>query len=357
MDDRTFIRRTLIVIALLALVFLFWQLRTLLLMLFGAVVVATIFRALAERIAKLTRLPMGVSVGLSVVLVLGSIGLIAALFGAQIGEQAKTLSRTLPAAWTMFEARLGDMGLGEQLKEMVGSAKTSGGGAFSGIGKMVMSLGSGLADTLVVIFGGIFLAAQPHFYKVGATKLVPERKRELVSDAMDDSERALRLWLKGQLIAMLVVGTLTGFGLWMLGVPSALVLGLIAGLLEFVPFAGPVIAAIPAILLALAVSPDLALWVLILYVVVQQLEGYVLQPLVQQYAVELPGVILLFALIGFGMLFGTLGIIVAAPLTVVTYVLVKKLYVREALGTETPIPGEDKAEQDALGHEAGKQEG
>jgi predicted PurR-regulated permease PerM len=347
MTDRTFIRRTLIVIALLALVFLFWQLRTLLLMLFGAVVVATIFRALAERIVKLTRMPIGIAVGLSVVIILGSIGLIAVLFGQQIGEQAKTLGKALPAAWTLFEARIGDMGLGEQLEQMVGSASAGGSGAFSGIGKIVMSLGSGLADTLVVVFGGIFLAAQPHFYKVGATKLVPEGKRGLVSDAMDDSEVALRLWLKGQLIAMLVVGTLTGLGLWWLGVPSALVLGLIAGLLEFVPFAGPVIAAIPAILLALAVSPDLALWVAILYIVVQQLEGYVLQPLVQQYAVELPGVILLFSLIGFGMLFGTLGIIVAAPLTVVTYVLVKKLYVREALGTETPIPGEEKTEDEA----------
>ena len=90
----------------------------------------------------------------------------------------------------------------------------------------------------------------------------------------------------------------------------------------------------------LPVSPDLALWVLLLYVGVQQIEGYVLTPLVQQYAVELPGVILLFSLIGFGIVFGTLGVILAAPLTVVSYVLVKRLYVIETLRTPTPIPGE-----------------
>nr|MBA2771391.1 AI-2E family transporter [Sphingomonas sp.] len=124
------------------------------------------------------------------------------------------------------------------------------------------------------------------------------------------------------------------------GVPSALVLGLLAGLLEFIPFAGPALAAVPAILLALAVSPDLALWVLLLYIGVQQVEGAVVQPLVQQYAVDLPGVVLLFSLIAFGTLFGALGVLLAAPLAVVTYVLVKRLYVREALDTETEIPGE-----------------
>ena len=82
--------------------------------------------------------------------------------------------------------------------------------------------------------------------------------------------------------------------------------------MEFIPFLGPFLSALPAILIALAVSPDLALYVLLLYVGVQQLEGYVLTPLVQQYAVDLPGVVLLFSLLGFGLLFGTLGVILAA---------------------------------------------
>ena len=118
-----------------------------------------------------------------------------------------------------------------------------------------------------------------------------------------------------------------------------LVLGLLAGLLEFIPFAGPLIAAVPAILLSLIAGPEMTLWVCLLYLGVQQFEGNLLTPLIQQYVVDLPGVILLFSLIGFGTLFGTLGIVLAAPLAVVTFVLVKRLYVIDALHTDTPIPG------------------
>ena len=194
----------------------------------------------------------------------------------------------------------------------------------------------------MVIFAGIYLATQPHFYRTGVIKLIPHARRKVAAEAMLESERALRLWLKGQALAMVVVGLLTGLGLWALGVPSALVLGLMAGLLEFIPFVGPLIAAVPAVLLALAVSPELGLSVIILYVAIQQFEGNVLTPLVQQYAVDLPGAVLLFSLIGFGTVFGTLGVILAAPLAVVMLVVVKRLYVIETLHTKTPIPGESK---------------
>lgn len=338
--DRQFIHRVLIVLLLAALVFLAWHLRHLVLMLFGAVVVATIFRALADRIAKLTGCREGIAIALSIALILGASVALVALFGAHVMGQMDVLADRLPAAWTSFEARIGDIGLGEQLRRIVESAGQS--GSFASFSRAVLSVGNGIAEALVVIFAGIFLATQPRFYRTGAIKLVPPARRALVAEAMDESERALHLWLKGQLIAMVAVGLLTGVGLWLLGVPSAFALGLLAGLLEFIPFAGPILAAVPAVLLALAVGPDLALWVALLYLAVQQFEGYVLTPLVQQYAVDLPGVVLLFSLLGFGAIFGTLGIILAAPLSVVTYVLVKRLYVIEALHTATPIPGEAK---------------
>lgn len=337
--ERAFIRRVLIVIGLASLAFILWQLRGVVLMLFGAVVVASIFRALADIIRNRLRVPDSIAVAASVLLILGSIGALAAMFGSQVSQQIGVLGEALPKAWQSLERRIGDMGLGEAL----GSASL-GGGSLAGVGRALMAVGSGFADFVIVLFGGIFLAAQPNFYRAGAIKLIPQAKRALVANAMIDSERALRLWLKGQLIAMVMVGVLTGLGLWLLGVQSAFVLGLAAALLEFIPFAGPILAAIPAVLLALAVSPDLALWVALLYFGVQQIEGAILQPLIQQYAVDLPGVVLLFALIAFGTLFGALGVILAAPLAVVTYVLVKRLYVIEALDTKTPIPGKgDKA--------------
>lgn len=341
-SEHIFVRRALIVLGLAALFFLVWQLRVLLLMLFGAVVVATIFRAVADMLCRVVRLPAGIATALSVLIVLGTLGVLISVFGAHVAQQLETLRETLPAAWAEIEQRIGDFGLSEQLDRLVATITTPGGGSLSGFGRTLISIGSGIADFIVVIFAGIYLATQPNFYRVGMIKLVPPSRRKIAAEAMLESERALRLWLKGQAVAMLVVGLLTGFGLWLLGMPSFLVLGLMAGVLEFIPFAGPIIAAVPAILIALAVSPELALWVTLLYVAVQQFEGNLLTPLVQQYAVDLPGAVLLFSLIGFGTLFGTLGVILAAPLAVVTMVLVKRLYVIETLETPTPIPGETK---------------
>jgi len=342
LPDRLFVRRVLILLSLTTLFILAWQLRTLLLMIFGALVVATIFRAFADRIASATRCRESVAIAASIILILALVVGLIAMFGSHVLEQVEALRKTLPAAWKTIEARLGDLGLGEQIKQFAQSLKAPGGSSFSAFGRTVLSIGSGIADVLVVIVAGIFLATQPRFYLTGAIKLVPPGKRELAREAITESENALRLWLRGQLISMTVVGLLTGFGLWALGMPSAFTLGLLAGILEFIPFLGPILSMVPAVLLALAVSPDLALWVFLVYFVVQQFEGYVLTPLVQQYAVDLPGVVLLFSLIAFGALFGTLGVILAAPLTVVVYVLVKRLYVIEALHTPTPIPGEKK---------------
>ena len=342
-QERQFVHRVLIVLGLAALFFLAWQLRMLLLMLFGAVVIASIFRAVADWLSRVTRLPNGAATALAILLILGGLVALGALFGAHVAQQVQTLRDTLPQAWQAVEQRIGDIGLSEQLDRLVASITTPGGGSLSGFGRTLLSIGTGVADLLVVIFAGIYLATQPNFYRVGVIKLVPPARRKVAAEAMLESERALRLWLKGQAIAMVVVGSLTGLGLWALDMPSALVLGLIAGLLEFIPFAGPIIASVPAVLIALAVSPELALWVLLLYVAIQQFEGNLLTPLVQQYAVDLPGAVLLFSLIGFGTLFGTLGVILAAPLAVVTMVLVKRLYVIETLDTPTPIPGEKSA--------------
>jgi predicted PurR-regulated permease PerM len=337
-SEGTFVRRVLIALGLALLVYIFWELRGLLLMLFGAVVVATIFRALADRLRQWLRLGESLAVAASIVIILGAALLLVVLFGQHVSQQAEMLDKTLPAAWRSFELRMAEMGLGDELDRVIASVRESLSPA--GYGQAVLGIGNAIAQGLVVLVAGVFLAAQPRFYAIGALELFPESRRPLIGKAMTESEKALRLWLKGQLIAMAAVGTLTGVGLWALGVPSALVLGLIAGLLEFVPYLGPILSAVPGILLALAVSPDLAIWVALLYFAVQQFEGYVLTPLVQQYAVELPGVVLLFSLLAFGTLFGTLGIVLAAPLTVVTYVLVKRLYVIEALHTPTPIPGE-----------------
>jgi predicted PurR-regulated permease PerM len=164
---------------------------------------------------------------------------------------------------------------------------------------------------------------------------------------MDISGQALRLWLVGQLGAMVMVGFLTATGLWLLGLPSPLALGLLAALTEFVPLVGPIAAALPALLLATAGGLEMVIWTLALYVFVQQAENYIITPLLQHRTVSLPPALTLFALLAAGVVLGPLGVILAAPLTVLVYVAVKKLYVRETLGEETPVPGETPDEKPA----------
>jgi predicted PurR-regulated permease PerM len=341
-EESRFVRRTLIVISLVAAAFLLWEVRTVVVLLFGAVMIATIFRSIADMLRKHLRLPSRLSVMLAVILIVAVIGLVAWAIGSQVSAQSAQLATALPEAAKIIDQHIAGFGLGHPVEQWM-SAAHSGNLIGANLTGVLSSATLMIASILIVFFGGIFLAAQPRLYGVGTIKLVPAARRSLAAEAMDDSERALRLWLKGQLMAMILIFAMSWLGLWLLGVQSSLVLALISGVLEFIPYAGAITSSIPAIMVALVQGPELALWVVGLYVVVHHVEAYVIQPLIQQYAVEIPAVVTLFALLAFGLLFGFLGVLLAAPLAVVSYVLVKRLYVIEALDTPTPIPGEDKS--------------
>ena len=340
-DEEPFVRRVLTVVAIAAGVLLLWQLREVVVLLFGAVMVATIFRAIAELLEKHLRLPERIAVLLSVLLIVGIIAAVVWAVSAQIASQGQYLVTALPKAAQIIDKQTAAMGMGHPVALWMRNLH-SGGLIGSDLKGFISSLTVSAASFLIVFFGGIFLAAEPRLYGIGLIKLIPPARRRLVAEAMEDSDHALRLWLKGQLWAMILIFLMTWAGLWLLDVPSALVLALISGVLEFIPYAGAITSSIPAIMVALVQSPELALWVTGLYVVVHHVEAYLIQPLIQQFAVEIPAVITLFALLAFGLLFGILGILLAAPLAVVSYVLVKRLYVIEALDTPTPIPGENK---------------
>lgn len=335
-------RRVLIAVAITAAAVLLWKLRAVLALIFGAILIATIFRAVAAPLQKYLRLPERLAVAAAVIVIVVVIGVTGSLIGTQVAAQEQALADILPRAAAMADARLAGLGIGHPIGQAAGQAHQS-----SLIGSNVthfLSTASlGLASFLIVFFGGIFIAAQPRLYGIGFLKLLPEQRRSVAAEAMTESGRALRLWLKGQLWAMILIFLMTWVGLLLIGVPSALVLGLISGVLEFIPYAGAITSAIPAILVGLAQGPQQALWVLGLYVIVHHVEAYVIQPVIQQFAVEIPAVITLFCLLAFGLLFGFIGVLLAAPLAVVSYVLVKRLYVIETLDTPTPIPGEGKA--------------
>ncbi|HJP69638.1 MAG TPA: AI-2E family transporter [Sphingomicrobium sp.] len=339
--DALFVRRVLITISIVAGALLLWHLREVLVLLFGAILVATIFRAIAAPMHKYLHLPERLAVALAVLLIVALIGGTIALIGTQVSAESQVIADLLPKAARIVDARLSSIGLDHPVEQLMGK---SGPGLLIGsnLRGFVSSASLGIASFLILFFGGVFLAAQPKLYGIGFIKLIPSARRRVIADAMEDSARALRLWLKGQLWAMILIFLMTWLGLQFIGVPSALVLGLISGVLEFIPYAGAIASAIPAILVGLAQGPEVAVAVVALYVIVHHVEAYLIQPVIQQFAVEIPAVITLFCLLAFGLLFGLIGILLAAPLAVVSYVLIKRLYVIEALDTPTPIPGEDK---------------
>jgi predicted PurR-regulated permease PerM len=337
---RLIVRVMLTAVAIFVVLAAVWKLLDLLVLVFGAVVIAVLIRALADWIAGLTPLKGGWSVAAAILSILATLALLAVTLGSKIEGQFVDLLETLPSAWSSLRATVESMPGGQYLVHAMENASPAESGFFANAGTIALATAEALVNLLLVLFGAVFLAGNPRIYRTGLLKLVPERRRALAGEALSDSGRALKRWLLGQLVSMAVVGSLTGIGLWMLGVPSALALGVVAGVAEAIPYAGPVIAAIPGLLIALLAGPQTALWTLFLYVAIQQIEGTLVMPIIQKRAVSLPPALTVFGIVAAGLLFGTVGLIFAAPLLVVAYVMVKKLYVQEALGTDTPIPGE-----------------
>jgi predicted PurR-regulated permease PerM len=204
---------------------------------------------------------------------------------------------------------------------------------------------AGVADFLVavvlIVVVGIFAAAEPALYKAGFLHLVPPPHRPRARQAVETVVFNLRYWLLGQVFLMIIIGVTSAVGLWLLGIPLALTLGLLAGIMEMIPYIGAWIAAVPAALIALLVSPTHVVMVLGLYLGLHLLEGYILLPLVQRRAVDMPPALTLTMQVLLGQLLGLMGLFVAAPLTVAMVVLLKMLYVEDTLGDQAvQVPGE-----------------
>jgi predicted PurR-regulated permease PerM len=262
------------------------------------------------------------------------------LFGAQVGGQLQELSQRLPHAWQALQAYLQHSELGALLLSAVRQAGPSLGMVAAQLTHVTALASGALVGGLLVAFGGIYLAGDPQLYRDGVLKLFPHGARDEVAGMLGAAARALRLWLLGQLAVMVAVGLLIGLGLWLVGLPTPLALGLLSGLAEFVPYVGPVLAAVPGVLLGLSAGPAMGLYALVVYVVVLQVEGNVIVPLVAREVLALPPALVLFAVMAAGLVLGPLGLLLAAPLTVLGVVAVSRLYVRDTLDTPVQVPGE-----------------
>jgi len=339
-NDARAVRRTAINIALVAAALAIWMLRSAMLLVFAAVLFAIMLDGLAGLLRR--RLRIGPGAALTVVLVMLSTlaGLTMWLFGAQIVDQFNGLARRLPGAWLALQRQLTEWGVFDEAVAQVRKSVPSAGAVLGFLSGVFSGLGTVLGGVGLALVGGIYLAASPKLYRDGLIGLWPQPRRARVSDTLDALGLALKAWLLGQVVSMVAIGALITLGLWVIGLPSFLALGLIAGLVQFVPFAGSFLAAIPGLLVALTQGPGTLAWTVVVYIGVQQLDSNVISPLVQRRVASLPPALIIFTVVVFGLLLGAIGVALAVPLTVVVYVLVGKLWVRDTLGDAVKLPGE-----------------
>ncbi len=211
----------------------------------------------------------------------------------------------------------------------------------SGIfGTVVTTVCTALEALVVIVMSAAYLAAEPAVYRAGVVRLFGPEHEEWANDTIVTVAQALRCWLLGQFLEMVMVGALTTLAVWLIGLPSPLALGVIATLTEFVPYLGPILAAIPALLMAVAGGLDQVIWTLMAYILIHQIEGNLIMPQIQKRMVYIPPALMLLGIAGMGALAGLLGFVFAAPIMVAIFVIVEKTSVRDTLKEDITLPGE-----------------
>lgn len=302
------------------------------LLVFAALLAACVLRGAATWLHRHIGLGTGWCLALVVLLIAGSIGGGLWLDGPRVTAEAASVAETVAQQVQHLWGNLQDNALVQRLTPRL---KDQAGSILGGITSKMPGVASsviGVGGDLVVIFAtALFLAASPETYKDGALRLLPPGWRGRGRQVTQELGGTLKLWFLGQSADMVVVTLLTGAGLFFLGVPLAPTLALIAGLFNFVPYIGALAGAVPALAVAVAQSPRTALYVAILYAMVQTLEGNVIGPLIQKRTVDLPPALTILSQTVLGALFGIMGLILATPLMAVTMVAVRMIYVETVL--------------------------
>lgn len=328
-----FLRRAIIVLGLIAVAALAFVLREVLLAAFAAVLVAIIIASATHLVSHVTRAGYKVSLGIAALLILSVLGLTLFLLWPMVQEQMPALLDRVLQSLGQLEDTLG-IRLPDSAQELADSVAGFSEQLWSIVMTAIGTLAGAVSGLVLVVAAGLFIAVEPKRYVHGLVLMFPVSWHQRVSEVLRTIGDGLGKWLQAQILAMILVGTLTGIGAWIIGLPSPIALGLIAGIGEFVPIIGPLFALLPAALVAIGEGGNLIWWTIGLYILVQQLEGNLITPLLQQRMASVPPVFLLFALAGFGLMFGIVGIILAAPLTVALYILINEVYLKDILHSE-----------------------
>lgn len=332
------VKTTCIVAAAVILLLIFWYAVDVLLLVFAGVLVGVFLHGLSHPISQYTGLRQRWSLLIVLFALGGLLGLVSWLLAGRVVTQANQLVDQLPIAFAAVTSRLEAYDWGNRVLAEIPTTWELFRGHGTVLGR-ITGIFSGVLGALlnfaIIIVLGCYIAAEPRLYSNGILQLIPLNHRDRAREVLNELSTTLGRWLVGRLILMVVNGALTAIGLWFLGMPLALTLGLLAGVLNFIPNLGPLIAAVPAVLIALTISPQTALYVGLLYIAVQSIDGYVLTPFVNRRSVELPPVLTIFAQVLLGVLVGSLGVVLAGPLTAMLVVVVRRLYVEDTLGDKS----------------------
>ncbi|OQP56716.1 AI-2E family transporter [Niastella populi] len=299
----------------------------LLLILAGALI-ALYFHGLSGLIHRKLHIAKKWSLLLAVVISFLLLTLFFAFAGNKVGQQIDELTKTLPATIDNVKQYLNNSSIGRQIIQRVSSEDN--------MQKMSLLIKSFfrstfgvLGDMYVVLFLGLFFTASPTPYLSGFLKLMPSSAKPGAEHILNLVGFRLTKWLKGKLLAMLVVAILTLVGLLIIGMPMAFALALIAGLLNFIPNFGPLIALIPAVLVGFTQGPVTAALVAGLYILVQVLESNFITPQIQKRLISIPPALIIIAQLMMGVLTGGWGLIVATPLILILMTVIGELYVKK----------------------------
>lgn len=285
-------------------------------LLFAAIVVAALVTAIVDWLGARFRLGRR----MAFVLILGTgaclLSLLVWLSGPSIIGQFADLQTDLPQAVHQLIARIEVYGWGRwllvqwsgysQLSSSVSSAITR-------IGGIVLSTATVVSGLVLIGVLGLYLAAEPEVYFAYIQRAAPLAYRTKLNACAEAAVRNLRWWVLSQMLSMTAVGVIVACGLWALGVPLAGTLGVIAALLTFIPNIGPILSVVPAVLLAVAISPTKGLLTVLLFLAVHFLEGNVITPLLERRIVRLPPALTMSAQLLLAVIAGPLGLALAAP--------------------------------------------
>lgn len=331
--DLFFIVRSIAFLGLLA--FLIWLAGDVLLLLFAGVLVAIFIDGIAKWIRQHTRVGRGASIAIALLGLVILFGVVGVYSAPEVTEQVGQLSEELPRSVDNLHQQLDKHRWAKVLLDQLPSSRDLRSPGIGLVRKATGALSSTvvvLARVLLIAAIGVFITIQPELYRNGFLRLIPLRRRARAAEIVGAVTSNLRGWLVGKVLSAIAIGVATWTALQLLGIPLALILSVLAGIFSFIPNFGPIIAVVPAMLLGLMQSTSLMLYVGLIYLVIQILETYLLTPWLAHRTADLPPALTLVTQILMGVLFGGMGVILAAPATAAGLVIVRMVYVEDVLG-------------------------